>query len=180
MGRICVICSNPARANIDAELVKSKGKTTAVARAFNVSKKALHRHLHTHVKRSLDSANGFGGLTAASRIGLEVRKILQRNYRLSLQAEQQGKLAVAISAQRELLECHKFLARLQGVVDEKNVSTTNVVNLNVPESTLRRMVNMWLESHPAEPAPEPVDAPQSLLTLSAGTVEAGEPNDGHE
>jgi hypothetical protein len=101
------------------------------------------------LERNLDAANGFGGLTAASRIGLEVRKILQRNYRLRVRAEQEGRLNVAISAQRELLECHKFLARLQRVIDEKNVSTTNILNLNVPESTL-------LESHPALPDPGPM------------------------
>jgi hypothetical protein len=182
MGRICTICASPESAKINAELIRTKGATTTVARAFGVSEKAMERHMKNHVKRSLgsdslDSGDGSGRLNASSKIRLEVRKVLARNYRLSIRAEQEGKLAAAVGAMREVAANLAFVARLEGLLDSDHASTTNILNLNVPESTLRKMAAMYLQNHPALPdaQPEPADSSNGVLTLSAGIVE-GEGN----
>jgi glycine cleavage system pyridoxal-binding protein P len=119
-GRICTICSNPQRAEIDRAAIAG-ASYRAIAGQFGVSRIALLRHKADHLLAELVKAQQAEEVTQATDLLSMVTERDAKAWALSQAAEADGDRKTAGQMLRISLVSLELLARLRGELDERAV-----------------------------------------------------------
>lgn len=147
MPRKCTICIHEQREAIEADLLKG-GSYRDVAKQWQVSYSALHRHSQTCIPRAVAAAKQQGeSLSAAAGDDLlsKVAELESKAKNIGKQAEDKGDLKTALAAIRELTRIIELQARLAGEIKEQ---TINVLVTSPDWLAMRTLIMQALEQHP--------------------------------
>ena len=135
MGRHCRVCEHPERDAIDRALV-SGGRYRDLGRQYGVSKDSIRRHNARHVSAAIAAVQAEQEHDAAVSLLERVEDLISRTERLLTAAEQEGKVAAALAAVRELRSLLELLGKASGELDTRPQVTVNL--LTSPEWIMAR------------------------------------------
>jgi len=139
------VCQHPARAEIDAALVRGVSPYEIETGYTGLKKSSVQRHRELHLTSKLLKAQEAREVAAADDLLEEVRGLQRRAYAVLGAAEQAQEYRVALAAIREARSNLELLARLVGQLD----STLNVnLSVNSEWIELRALIVGALEPHP--------------------------------
>ena len=160
MPRRCTICIHPARADIDASIVRGEA-FRRIAAHHGVTEQSVRRHRADHLPSSLVKAEEAREVAQASSLLAEVRELHARVLAILTRAEEAGDLRAATGAIREARSTIELLAKLTGELDER--AEVNVV-LSPQWLTIRVAILEALEPFPVARAA----VGERLLAVAAG------------
>ncbi len=127
MPRICTICTNPDRQEIDRQLVEGAA-FPAIAALFRVSTDALGRHKANHIPAQLVEAQTAEAASQADELLTKIACLDADAQSIFDQAKRQGDFKTALSALRERARVTELLAKIKGELDERaQVNISNQV-----------------------------------------------------
>jgi DNA-binding transcriptional ArsR family regulator len=125
MGRVCTVCSHPARETIDASLVR-RVPYRNISKRFDVSAPALSRHLNDHLAEYVQQALATYGEEKGIGVLDKLSSIVERLEGFLDKAENAedglGFRATAAELRKQL----ELIAKLQGELAQEG-ATTNYV-----------------------------------------------------
>ena len=146
MPRICSICTNADRGEIDSLLVGGTA-LSEIAALFRVSDDALSRHKANHLSAALLKAREVEEVANADGLLGQVRDLQQRTLTLLEAAENSGERRVALAGVGEARRNLALLARLTGELEERSATTVNVL-VSPQWIELRAVIVGALKSYP--------------------------------
>ena len=124
MPRVCTICTNKSRPEIDQALVARRPFRT-IAGQYGVSKSALVRHHDDHLPAALVKAQAAAEAAQADALLAQVVDLRDRAIGILDTAEASDDLRVALTAIREARGCVELLAKLAGELQD--APTVNLI-----------------------------------------------------
>lgn len=118
MPRICTICTNPDRQEIDRQLVEGTA-FPAIAALFRVSADALGRHKANHIPAQLVEAQTAEAASQADELMTKIASLDADAQSIFDQAKRKGDFKTALSALRERARVTELLAKIKGELDER-------------------------------------------------------------
>jgi trans-aconitate methyltransferase len=146
MSGSCTICTHAEREKIDEALIAGKS-IRWIEQAFKAgSRETIRRHKH-HVLAVMRKYDETEMLAHAGNLKAKLQMREADLYRIQKQAELNKDLPVAISAIRELRQCHELLAKVSGELKPEQIAA---VALNLDEETSKRIARTYLDRHEDE------------------------------
>jgi hypothetical protein len=142
----CTICKHPDREKIDEAIIGGKSIRSIVENFGGTSRETVRRH----TKHVLAIVRKHDEIQQLAHAGSLKAKLIMREadlLRIQQQAEINKDLPTAISAIRELRQCHELQAKVEGHLKPQEVA---VVAVNLDEETSRRVARTYLQRHPKE------------------------------
>jgi hypothetical protein len=142
----CTICKHPDREKIDEAIIGGKSIRQIVDNFGGTSRETVRRH----TKHVLAIVRKHDEIQQLAHAGSLKAKLIMREadlLRIQQQAEINKDLPTAISAIRELRQCHELQAKVEGQLKPQEVA---VVAVNLDEETSRRVAQTCLQRHPKE------------------------------
>jgi hypothetical protein len=161
MPRICTICSHPQRSEIDAALVRPDS-LRAIAKRFETSAAALHRHRSSCISEQLSKAKEFSDIAGASTLVKELREITKKTGAILARAVRQKQSDIALKAIARLERQLELKGRLLGQLEERDGAGAGAP-VKVLVQYVDRQVNLASGTH---------NFPQSLSDRSANELKA--------
>ena len=118
MPRTCTVCAHPELQAIDQALVASEPFRHIAAR-FDTSTGSLQRHRSDHLPVSLVKAHDAGEVAHGDDLLDQVRGLQGKALAILVKAEAAGDLRVALGAIREAGGCLELLAKLLGLMNDR-------------------------------------------------------------
>lgn len=118
MPRICTICTNPDRQEIDRQLVEGAA-FPAIAALHRVSTDALGRHKANHIPAQLVEAQTAETASQADELLARIASLDADARSIFDQAKRKGDFKTALSALREQARVVELLAKIKGELDER-------------------------------------------------------------
>ncbi len=147
MANVCTTCTHPEREAIDEALTQGLSMRR-IAFRHGMSPNAIKRHRDRHLSPAL-AAVAAERKQAHERSLLErIEDLTNRAERILDQAEQSGKVSVALSAIREMRELLRLLGAATGELDDKPQVTVNLM-ASTEWLVLRAAILEALGGHPA-------------------------------
>jgi hypothetical protein len=142
MGRRCKVCCHPARAEIDAALVRGVAYRQ-IASHYGMSYASVKRHKEAHLPAALVEAHEAREVARADSLLVQMRELQERALRILADAESQGDLTNAnraiAEARRNIELVAKLLGELQAQarveVQQTVIAAQEQKRLDVPVST---------------------------------------------
>jgi hypothetical protein len=146
MAQACATCNHAERDSIEAELVTGRS-LSGVARRYGLTRNALTRHQRNHLSPAIAT------LHQSKRVHTlldSVSDLVGRTERILDQAEQTGKVNVALGAIREMREGLKLLGMVTGELKPEGSTTVQVLNVQTDPNwiELRGRILVALRPHP--------------------------------
>jgi hypothetical protein len=169
MAKPCGICKHPQLEAIERLLLKGNSRNS-IAKQFGVPETNLRRHADHGVKKFSKFLKTEARTTAMSVDLLaectERKEVLRE---AASNAFARAEYAAGAAIQREMTKLMEFEARLRGELHEYSTTTTNVLNLNVPDDDMKRMAERILRKGHVELPALPAAATK---TIDAEVVDA--------
>jgi len=128
MGRDCTICSSAQRQAVDDALGAGK-PARQIAQTFPpLGERAIQRHRVAHLSPAIVSVLAQREERGAVKIVDRLEALVTKVSALVDQAEGSGASGVMLAAAREVRAGLELLARLTGELDEKPVTTINLLS----------------------------------------------------
>jgi len=144
--RICTICGNPNRGDIDAALVAG-GSLRDVAGRFGLSRSAVHRH-HEHVPKALAKAKQAREVAEAGTLLGRVELLIRDCRTIAQKAQRAREWHAAVSALREVRGCLELLGQISGELKKQDEGVHVNVNINLARRALfLKMSNQEMETY---------------------------------
>ncbi len=124
MPRICTICTNQDRQEIDRQLVEGAA-FPAIAALFRVSADALGRHKANHIPAQLVEAQTAEAASQADELLTKIACLDADAHSIFDQAKRNGDFKTALSALRERARVVELLAKIKGELDERTQVNIN-------------------------------------------------------
>ena len=124
MPRVCTICTNKSRPEIDQALV-ARRPFRHIAAQFHVSTSALVRHHDDHMPAALVKAQDATEAAQADALLAQVVDLRDKALGVLGKAEKADDLRTAVSAIREARGCVELLGKLAGQL--KDAPTVNIL-----------------------------------------------------
>jgi hypothetical protein len=125
--RICTICANPSRADIDAALVAG-GSLRDISGRFGLSRSAVHRH-QEHVPRSLATAKEARQVAEARSLLGRIETLISDCRTIAQKAQRAREWHAAVRALGEVRSCLELLGQISGELKKQDAAVTVNVNL---------------------------------------------------
>lgn len=170
MPRLCVVCTDPKRDEINRELIKVDSTINSVAQRFNLSRSSVDRHKRNHLRLSSrlesEAANALTIVRYATELYESAKRVLARAERLLEEDTETPARSVqaAAASLREVRGSIELLGRLVTGDDTKTTATesawldqalTEAVNqLQLPELVAGNHLPVDVEDAELVPAPE--------------------------
>jgi predicted RNase H-like nuclease (RuvC/YqgF family) len=113
--RTCSTCRRTDRERIDAAIVTGT-PLRAIARQFETSKDAVHRH-SDHVVARVATAHEARETASATTLLAKAAELESKARHLLEKSEQRGQLGTSVAALRELRQIVELLARISGELE---------------------------------------------------------------
>ena len=144
MAKPCSVCIHADANRINEQLIEG-ATLEALAKAYNLSVTALHRHRKEHLPLGLIKAQEAQEIASADSLMGRVTDLNAKAEDVYERALKSKNLNAAISAVRELRGITELIAKITGELDARTV--TNI--LIMPEwATLRTSILYALEPYP--------------------------------
>ena len=144
MAKPCSVCIHQKAGEIDAQLTEGAA-LEPLAKAYNLSKTALHRHKTQHIPAQLARAQEAKETASADSLMGRVAALNAKAEDIYSKALEADNLNAAIQAVRELRGLTELYAKVTGELQAQNV--TNIIV--APEwVSLRNVILVALEPHP--------------------------------
>ncbi len=127
MSRICNVCSNPKRKEIDKLLINSSS-IRVIASQFSLTFSSVQRHYHNHLPSTLIKAKEVEVITQADNLLEQVKDLQRRALSILDAAEVSGDLRTALGAIQVARGNLELLGRL---ANELQVQQKQEVTINV-------------------------------------------------
>ena len=112
-----------------------------------IRKSALHRHKQ-HLQTTLTQAKSAEEVLRGESLLEDLQDLGAEANRLKQKAERSGDLRTAMAGLRELARLIEIRARVAGELKDREINL-NVLNVNVDDSTARRIAETYLARHEA-------------------------------
>ncbi len=147
MPRRCTICDHPERDALD-HAIAAGTSYRRVALQWGVSRDAIGRHAKRHLSPALAAMQVEREADEAKGLLQRTERLIERTERLLLAAEQDGKVASALSAVRELRGLLELLGKATGEL--RDAAPTVTVNLQTAPEWLeiRALIFAALTTYP--------------------------------
>lgn len=142
----CRICPRPDREQIDSMLLRGTSLRDIARQCATTTKDSLHRH-RAHVSERVALAHDAAEVASADNLLSKIADLETTARRLLAKSEKGGKLAVSVSALRELRGVVELLGKISGELKTGGGVTVNVLN-NPSFLVLQQRVVAALEEFP--------------------------------
>lgn len=133
----------PEKQKIDEDLIR--GRTIRdIGRRYDIDKSAILRHKQNHLPAHLIKAEKKEERHSANSLMEDISRLKKRAERIAEQAELKGDYRTALVGIRELTRIIEILARMQGEIQNQNISIT----LNAEWIELRTIILNTLDEFP--------------------------------
>jgi len=146
MSGTCTICTHPEREKIDENLIGGKSIRWIEQQFKAGSRETIRRHKN-HVLSAMRKYDETAALAHAGNLKAKLQMRESDLYRIQKQAELNKDLPTAITAIRELRQCHELVAKISGELRPEQIAA---VALNLDEETSKRIARTYLERHEDE------------------------------
>ena len=142
----CNICKHPDHEKIDEAIIAGKSIRQIADEFKTASRESVRRHKH-HVLAVMRRYDETEQLAHAGNLKAKLQMREADLYRIQKQAELNKDLPTAISAIRELRQCHELVAKVSGELKPEQIAA---VALNLDEETSKRIARTYLDRHSDE------------------------------
>lgn len=111
MAKACKICNHPRRLEIDRELVQGKS-VARVSQRYDVPYDSLYSHSQNHLSHQLKAAYEKKAAMEGLDLLSEIEELIRRTKRIMDQAEDGGKLNVALNAIGQARGSYELLSKI--------------------------------------------------------------------
>ncbi len=138
--RMCIVCSNPRVAEVDAALIGTE-PYRSVALRFNVPPGSVFRHQKKHLSATLLKAKAAADIAAGDTLMEQVEELKSMARRLGKKAEDAGDYRGALAAVRELVRVVELVGKLTGQLGGDQAPTGPRVGVifNFPVATQEQL-----------------------------------------
>ena len=134
------------RAGVRVAVIGGKSIRQIVSDFGGTSRETVRRH-SKHVLAVMRKYDETAMLAHAGNLKAKLQMREADLYRIQKQAELNKDLPTAISAIRELRQCHELAAKVSGELKPEQIAA---VSLNLDEETSKRIARTYLDRHPDE------------------------------
>ena len=143
MPRLCSICTNPNRHEIDKAII-SGDSYRIVAQQFTISRDAVARH-RRHLALPPASTLSAQHVASSETLLQQLQELRSEAQRLKEKAELEGDYRAALGAVRELCRIVELVAKLCGQIDSR--TETKILNVNFSAETVNKITRTFLARH---------------------------------
>jgi hypothetical protein len=138
--KVCTICANPKRAEIDAALVVGCSLRD-VAGQFGLSRSAVHRH-QEHVPRALAKAKQAREVAEAGTLLGRIETLIRDCRTIAQKAQKARQWHPAVAALREVRCCLELLGQISGELTKREGINVSVETPLVAPILITQYVQM--------------------------------------
>jgi hypothetical protein len=138
MPRVCRVCSNPRREEIDAVLAAGQSVPKAAAE-FGLPESNLYRHRKDHmtVSRSINTSRAAGVIATVERLE-EIDRDLSETYEM---AKRRGHTQAAVNAASQRV---RIIMEISGLRDEVRPKEKRVVHVHLGRDEAQRIAEGYI------------------------------------